>query len=749
MIGGKSTNAAVRANRELAREVIDEIRERQLEPLSKSVEALREMQRQLKELEQRKKAEYLAVGKELGKDAPARISALFSEINADQKHSDDALKIAGSQIEQWVATRAGAYFDDLAEAQTNAREVQTEALSAQEKAEGLLSMVGSQFGPALELQTKARALQEKATKMVIDAEEARDAARWSRKRTSYEGEIEHFVYNLKKARRDLVEGPKRRIELEAKIKEAESASIAANQAANENDSSTLANAKKARKALDSARARLVSAIKDQQSAQSRINEFQGKLDAKLTEPDPEKPGPTEQDKVAISKQVSARHAQAEAMEAQAKACEAFQAASKLPDHSVPALSEQKLDVPDEMKDLTNLDIADLYQAAVGIESSLTESYRQLRAAELAMIRQIPMQRAVELTEVTKAVRPDLNDSLRSTVNSGEEAAVARDSIQSARSEINSMVQLGSSLLNQARTLDRGDGSTIAMDDYREMFARNEKLEALAREMEGVGEVDLSNVMNGGNDRGGSDANGQFGGPAGGAEGGPPGTSGGSGGSGSPGGAPGEKGGTPAWFAGSIGGGGSSNHDPAPFGWPARRIAATGNSAPWFYVDSWYVIGPFDNARRANLDKKFPPETTVDLNAAYPGKYDVPIRWEYQQSGSANVVPRLAGFNAARQDSSLDAITNHRINLQYIIYYAYSELNFETDCDLWVSIGSDDFSKVWINDQLIWASGKKLKPWKLDEGYRKVHFSKGRNKILFRVENGNDRTEFSFVVMLKK
>ena len=78
----------------------------------------------------------------------------------------------------------------------------------------------------------------------------------------------------------------------------------------------------------------------------------------------------------------------------------------------------------------------------------------------------------------------------------------------------------------------------------------------------------------------------------------------------------------------------------------------------------------------------------------------------------------------------------------------TELWFEKACDLWVAIGSDDFSKVWIEDQLVWSSGKSLKAWKLNEGLRKVHFKAGINRVLYRVENGNDKTEFSLVVSLQ-
>jgi hypothetical protein len=96
-----------------------------------------------------------------------------------------------------------------------------------------------------------------------------------------------------------------------------------------------------------------------------------------------------------------------------------------------------------------------------------------------------------------------------------------------------------------------------------------------------------------------------------------------------------------------------------------------------FADRWYLLGPFDNAGRANIENQFPPETLVDSNATY--------------------------------------------------------------------VGSDDFSKLWIEDQFVWASGTKLKPWRVDEGFRKVRLKQGVNRVLFRVENGHSRTEFSQAV----
>jgi len=63
----------------------------------------------------------------------------------------------------------------------------------------------------------------------------------------------------------------------------------------------------------------------------------------------------------------------------------------------------------------------------------------------------------------------------------------------------------------------------------------------------------------------------------------------------------------------------------------------------------------------------------------------------------------------------------------------------------MAIGSDDQSKIWVNDQLIWQSVASHKAWNMAEGYRKVFFKKGRNRILCRLENGHLQMGVSLVI----
>lgn len=156
----------------------------------------------------------------------------------------------------------------------------------------------------------------------------------------------------------------------------------------------------------------------------------------------------------------------------------------------------------------------------------------------------------------------------------------------------------------------------------------------------------------------------------------------------------------------------------------------GVPAQWMYVNSWYVIGPFPNPNRVNLRRKFAPESVQDLDATYVGKDGKTLRWEFMQARNSDETLWWGGVvkNAA------EVVPQNKE--EYSIFYAYAEVFMDEECDRWISVGSDDRSDVWINDMPVWASSNKLKEWRLDEDYRRVHFKKGRNRILVRVENGH-------------
>lgn len=158
----------------------------------------------------------------------------------------------------------------------------------------------------------------------------------------------------------------------------------------------------------------------------------------------------------------------------------------------------------------------------------------------------------------------------------------------------------------------------------------------------------------------------------------------------------------------------------------RKITSYGRPVESFYIDSWYMIGPFPNSHRQHINDMFPPETIIDLDAEYPGKRG-PVRWEYCSSPTHFIKPI------------------HYV--EYGIYYAYTQLFAEDAQAVWMAFGSDDRLDVWINDIKVWQSSNTLKQWRPDEGYRKVYLQKGYNVILARLENGYRECGFSVIVAL--
>ena len=162
-------------------------------------------------------------------------------------------------------------------------------------------------------------------------------------------------------------------------------------------------------------------------------------------------------------------------------------------------------------------------------------------------------------------------------------------------------------------------------------------------------------------------------------------------------------------------------------------------AKWMYVSSWYVIGPFPNPNRINLRRKFPPESVVDLNATYAGKDGRVLKWQFMQTKNRDQINSWGGVDHNAPELVPDK------SEEYAIYYAYAEVFFDEECDRWIAIGSDDRSDVWINGFHVWGSSNKLKGWKLNEDYRRVHFQKGRNRILLRCENGHWNVGWSLCI----
>jgi hypothetical protein len=175
----------------------------------------------------------------------------------------------------------------------------------------------------------------------------------------------------------------------------------------------------------------------------------------------------------------------------------------------------------------------------------------------------------------------------------------------------------------------------------------------------------------------------------------------------------------------------------------RMLGRDGMFANRVYVNSWYLIGPFEGKHGSALfsNYRYPPEDGVVLDAAYRGKDNRLLKWQYISADSYPLVP---------PDFAEDAV-----------YYGYTELMLDRDQYLTMWLGADDDARVWLNDEPVWVGGNinKTSFWRdlydtrntyardfnMTEGKRTVRFKKGRNKLFFKLANGPSRTFFSLVL----
>ncbi|MGF1449691.1 MAG: hypothetical protein ACFB20_09775 [Opitutales bacterium] len=163
--------------------------------------------------------------------------------------------------------------------------------------------------------------------------------------------------------------------------------------------------------------------------------------------------------------------------------------------------------------------------------------------------------------------------------------------------------------------------------------------------------------------------------------------------------------------------------------PGRRFTRDSIRQGWLFLDSWYIIGPWEKERgEITFNPPYPPEAVIDLDAQYPGKefrgQPIALRWRFLQSDSVRITPYEHTGNS--------------------VYYAYTEVYAEVAMEALLAVASDDGAKIWLNDVVVHQDSG-LSPWRLDEGFRKVYLQQGFNRVLLRVENGPSVCHFSVLL----
>lgn len=343
--------------------------------------------------------------------------------------------------------------------------------------------------------------------------------------------------------------------------------------------------------------------------------------------------------------------------------------------------------------LKQLDTAELYRQGLELEKKIAEQYSEVQTLDRA-ISDVTSYREAKKQSIASDLpnRPDLFSQLSIKPETVEQLAQFRKTIDEFDREVSSMERRSRSLVFQIAGIELDDHAA-AIRALRWRNALN-----LAGSQSHSGYVDLSQFMGGGVGPGrGSDREFRID----------------------------REGGKHMAKVDPIRGVRLPKERILAQALSARKISSKAKRKGWLYVDTWYMIGPWENHGAVTYDRLHPPESGIDFDAIYPtGKNGQSLRWQFHQSNNIRIIPPKSQSDAT--------------------YYFYTEIEFDEPTDVFVAIASDDATKVWLDSQVIWQENG-LSQWNIGEGMRKIRFRKGTNRILVRLENGPGETMFSFLL----
>jgi tetratricopeptide (TPR) repeat protein/transglutaminase-like putative cysteine protease len=148
-----------------------------------------------------------------------------------------------------------------------------------------------------------------------------------------------------------------------------------------------------------------------------------------------------------------------------------------------------------------------------------------------------------------------------------------------------------------------------------------------------------------------------------------------------------------------------------------------------FLRGFWIAGPFDNQGRRGLEREFPPEGALDLEARFPGK------------------AREVGWRALPPELEFRGIvavgTAVRPQREVVVYaLAVPEVARQQRARLW--IGASGAYRLWVNGTPVLAEAA-YHPARLDQAAVEVTLRKGPNRILVKL--AQDQGEMALAVRL--
>lgn len=145
-----------------------------------------------------------------------------------------------------------------------------------------------------------------------------------------------------------------------------------------------------------------------------------------------------------------------------------------------------------------------------------------------------------------------------------------------------------------------------------------------------------------------------------------------------------------------------------------------------WVQTWKVIGPFDNTKRAGFDRVFPPENEINLNATYEGK-DGKVKW----------VDLTGTDDYGKIDVNLPLG-----KLKETIAYCYTELHSPKAQSVEIRLGCKNAWKVWLNGKLLFGRDEYHRGAEIDQYRMPAELQPGKNALLVKLGQNEQKEEWT-------
>ncbi|MBN2325622.1 MAG: hypothetical protein JXR73_00615 [Candidatus Omnitrophica bacterium] len=171
-----------------------------------------------------------------------------------------------------------------------------------------------------------------------------------------------------------------------------------------------------------------------------------------------------------------------------------------------------------------------------------------------------------------------------------------------------------------------------------------------------------------------------------------------------------------------------------------------------FVKNWLVCGPFPILAATPEAELVRATNDKGLDTFSDAVYQAALDFDYlrEHGGEAEIAPK-PGLSHTFSDNAYEWRPLNQIHdfidlrrsfnpCEDVVVYAYAQINMTEEKPMILSLGSDDGVKVWCNGEVLY-SFYEGRPLEIDEVFCEVNLKKGKNRLLFKIQN--QTLDFSF------